>query len=102
MSDQISRDVLPIPDRPFEGVLPYDARDPDDWSPRVTRAYAKWVNARHNEGSRHDTARHISLELVGLARSRDRSAKPTGAERERQLAGCGAPELAETQPRRPP
>ena len=29
MSDQISRDVLPIPDRPFEGVLPYDAKDPD-------------------------------------------------------------------------
>ena len=29
MTDQISRDVLPIPDRPFEGTLPYDAKDPD-------------------------------------------------------------------------
>jgi arylsulfatase A-like enzyme len=29
VSNQISRDVLPIPDRPFEGVLPYDAKDPD-------------------------------------------------------------------------
>ncbi|HET9899592.1 MAG TPA: sulfatase-like hydrolase/transferase, partial [Actinomycetes bacterium] len=29
VTDQISRDVLPIPDRPFEGTLPYDAKDPD-------------------------------------------------------------------------
>jgi arylsulfatase len=28
MSDQISRENLPIPDRAFEGTLPYDARDP--------------------------------------------------------------------------
>src|SRR6476646_1990616 len=27
MSDQSPRDVLPIPDAPFEGALPYDARD---------------------------------------------------------------------------
>ena len=35
MSDQISRDVLPIPDRPFEGVLPYDAKDPDASFPAI-------------------------------------------------------------------
>ena len=29
MTDQISRDVLPIPDRPYEAELPFDARDPD-------------------------------------------------------------------------
>ena len=28
MSDQIPRDVLPIPDRPYEGALPLDAKDP--------------------------------------------------------------------------
>ncbi len=27
MTDQISRDVLPIPDTPFEGTLPYDVKD---------------------------------------------------------------------------
>src|SRR4051794_8658160 len=27
-SDGAHRDVLPIPDRPFEGMLPYDAKDP--------------------------------------------------------------------------
>ncbi len=30
MTDQRSRDVLPIPDRPFAGALPYDAKDPDN------------------------------------------------------------------------
>ena len=29
------RDVLPIPDRPFEGVLPYDAKDPDASFPAI-------------------------------------------------------------------
>src|SRR6476659_3944682 len=29
MTDQISRDVLPIPDRPYEAELPFDAKDPD-------------------------------------------------------------------------
>ena len=28
MTDQIARDVLPIPDRPYEGELPLDAKDP--------------------------------------------------------------------------
>src|SRR6478752_4569418 len=28
VSDQVPRDVLPIPDRPYDGVLPYDAKDP--------------------------------------------------------------------------
>ena len=35
MTDQISRDVLPIPDRPFEGTLPYDAKDPDASFPAI-------------------------------------------------------------------
>src|SRR6476619_7128214 len=29
MTDQSSRDVLPIPDRPYEGALPLDAKDPE-------------------------------------------------------------------------
>src|SRR3954462_4999177 len=29
MADQIPRDVLPIPDAPFAGNLPFDAKDPD-------------------------------------------------------------------------
>jgi arylsulfatase A-like enzyme len=29
VSDEISRDVLPIPDGPYEGELPLDAKDPD-------------------------------------------------------------------------
>jgi hypothetical protein len=29
VTDQISRNVLPIPDRPFEATLPFDAKDPD-------------------------------------------------------------------------
>jgi arylsulfatase A-like enzyme len=28
VTDEVSRDHLPIPDRPFEGELPYDAKDP--------------------------------------------------------------------------
>jgi hypothetical protein len=32
---QISRDVLPIPDRPFEGTLPYDAKDPETSFPVI-------------------------------------------------------------------
>src|SRR5215217_1552769 len=28
-SDEIRRDVLPIPDKPYEGELPLDAKDPD-------------------------------------------------------------------------
>ena len=35
MTDQISRDVLPIPDRPFKGTLPYDAKDPDASFPAI-------------------------------------------------------------------
>ena len=35
MTDQISRDVLPIPDRAFEGTLPYDAKDPDASFPAI-------------------------------------------------------------------
>ena len=35
MTDHISRDVLPIPDRPFEGALPYDAKDPDASFPAI-------------------------------------------------------------------
>ena len=35
MPDQISRDVLPIPDRPFEGTLPYDAKDPEASFPPI-------------------------------------------------------------------
>ena len=29
MSDSLQRDVLPIPDRPYEGELPLDAKDPE-------------------------------------------------------------------------
>jgi arylsulfatase A-like enzyme len=29
VTDRIARDVLPIPDRPYEGELPLDAKDPD-------------------------------------------------------------------------
>jgi arylsulfatase A-like enzyme len=35
MSDGIPRDHLPIPDRPYEGALPYDARDPDATFPPI-------------------------------------------------------------------
>ena len=28
LRDERGREHLPIPDRPYEGVLPYDARDP--------------------------------------------------------------------------
>jgi hypothetical protein len=28
MGDDISRSVLPVPDRPFDGELPFDAKDP--------------------------------------------------------------------------
>src|SRR3954453_10280013 len=34
-SDGLQRDVLPIPDSPFEGTLPYDAKDPDASFPAV-------------------------------------------------------------------
>jgi arylsulfatase A-like enzyme len=35
MSDQISRDHLPIPEKPFEGELPYDAKDPEAKFPPI-------------------------------------------------------------------
>src|SRR6185436_19804499 len=34
-SDGLHRGVLPIPDRPFEGTLPYDAKDPDASFPAI-------------------------------------------------------------------
>src|SRR4051812_3416497 len=33
--DEVQRDVLPIPDRPFEGTLPYDAKDADASFPAI-------------------------------------------------------------------
>ena len=35
MSDQISRDHLPIPDTPYEGELPFDAKDPEATYPPI-------------------------------------------------------------------
>ena len=35
MTDQRSRDVLPIPDRPYEGELPLDAKDPEATFPPI-------------------------------------------------------------------
>ena len=35
MTDQIARDVLPIPDRPYEGELPLDAKDPEATFPPI-------------------------------------------------------------------
>ena len=35
MSDELSRSVLPIPDRPYEGKLPLDAKDPDTTFPPI-------------------------------------------------------------------
>jgi hypothetical protein len=35
MTEQRSRDVLPIPDSPFAGALPYDAKDPDAAFPAI-------------------------------------------------------------------
>jgi hypothetical protein len=35
VTDHSSRDVLPIQDTPFEGTLPYDAKDPDASFPAI-------------------------------------------------------------------
>ena len=35
MTDESSRDALPIPDRPFEGTLPFDAKDADTAFPAI-------------------------------------------------------------------
>jgi arylsulfatase A-like enzyme len=35
MSDQVAREKLPIPDRPFEGTLPFDAKDPEATFPPI-------------------------------------------------------------------
>jgi arylsulfatase A-like enzyme len=35
VADQLSREVLPIPDRPYEGKLPLDARDPEATFPPI-------------------------------------------------------------------
>jgi arylsulfatase A-like enzyme len=35
MTDQIARENLPIPDRPFEGTLPFDAKDPEATFPPI-------------------------------------------------------------------
>ncbi len=32
---KLRRDVLPIPDKPFEGTLPLDAKDPDASFPAI-------------------------------------------------------------------
>jgi hypothetical protein len=34
-SDGPRSDVLPVPDRPFGGTLPYDAKDPDASFPAI-------------------------------------------------------------------
>src|SRR4051795_8342204 len=35
MTDETPRDDLPIPDRPFEGTLPFDAKDSDAAFPAI-------------------------------------------------------------------
>src|SRR5213593_4042650 len=35
MTDDQRRDVLPIPDRPYEGLITYDAKDPDATFPPI-------------------------------------------------------------------
>jgi arylsulfatase A-like enzyme len=35
VSDEIRRDQLPIPDRPYEGTLPFDAKEPDATFPPI-------------------------------------------------------------------
>src|SRR4029078_4178028 len=35
MTDESPRDALPIPDRPFEGTLPFDANDANTASPAI-------------------------------------------------------------------
>ena len=35
MPNEIPRDVLPIPDRPYDGELPLDAKDPDATFPPI-------------------------------------------------------------------
>jgi arylsulfatase A-like enzyme len=35
MNDEVKRDVLPIPDRPYEGPITYDAKDPDTSFPPI-------------------------------------------------------------------
>src|SRR6201991_3650856 len=34
-NEKIKRDVLPIPDRPYEGPITYDAKDPDSSFPPI-------------------------------------------------------------------
>jgi hypothetical protein len=34
-SDEVQREVLPIPDRPYEGELPFDAKDPEATFPAI-------------------------------------------------------------------
>ena len=33
--DEVQRDVLPIPDRPYEGLVTYDANDPETSFPPI-------------------------------------------------------------------
>ncbi len=35
MTNEIKRDVLPIPDQPYEGLITYDAKDPDTYFPPI-------------------------------------------------------------------
>ena len=35
MTDKIPGDVLPIPDRPYDGPLPFDAKDPEAKFPPI-------------------------------------------------------------------
>ena len=35
MTDQLPRQNLPVPDREFEGALPFDARDPEAQFPPI-------------------------------------------------------------------
>jgi arylsulfatase len=32
---EIQREILPIPDRPYTGLVPYDAKDPDTSFPPI-------------------------------------------------------------------
>ena len=35
MPDGIQREILPIPDRPYAGLVTYDAKDPDTSFPAI-------------------------------------------------------------------
>ena len=67
-SDRIQREVLPLPDRPYEGLITYDAKDPDtSGSDLHGRRFRFDALVREGQSFGYQKARSVGPRVTSLA-----------------------------------